>query len=205
MSAVYEGTIRHRRFAVRGHELRHRVSMAYLELNEAAAEPVRTLVRENTGSAPAGPIHILTLPARLGKAFNPVSFYYCFTPDERLDAVVAEVTSTPWGERHSYVLGRTNERGVLCGTFGKKMHVSPFMGMEQTYRFRTATPGHTLSVHIESFEGESLAFDATLNLRKVPGRRRVTSPWRVLALIYGHAIVLRLKGVRVHPRPAVAP
>ena len=204
MSDLYQGTIRHRRFAVRGNEFRHRISMAYMELDEASAAPVRTLVRENTGSAPAGPIRLLTMPPRLGKGFNPVSFYYCFDARERLEAVVAEVTNTPWGDRHSYVLERTNDRSVLSGTFGKKLHVSPFMGMEQTYRFRTASPGPALSVHIESFERGELAFDATLKLRRTSSGGRATSPWRVLALIYGRALLLRLKGLRPHPHPVAA-
>ena len=33
-SAIYEGTIRHRRFAVRPHEFSHRVALAYLDLEE---------------------------------------------------------------------------------------------------------------------------------------------------------------------------
>ena len=33
-SAIYEGTIRHRRFAVRKHEFRYRIAMAYIDLDE---------------------------------------------------------------------------------------------------------------------------------------------------------------------------
>ena len=33
-SAFYEGHIRHRRFAVRNHEFRYRVAMAYVDLDE---------------------------------------------------------------------------------------------------------------------------------------------------------------------------
>ena len=33
-SAMYEGTIRHRRFAVREHEFRYRIALAYLDLDE---------------------------------------------------------------------------------------------------------------------------------------------------------------------------
>ncbi len=43
-SAIYEGTIRHRRFAVRAHEFRHRLALAYLDLDEldgAARRPAR--------------------------------------------------------------------------------------------------------------------------------------------------------------------
>jgi DUF1365 family protein len=82
------------------------------------------------------------------------------------------------------------------------------MGMDQDYVFRAATPGQTLSVHIESLEGGEPAFDATLSLRRVEldGARQIrpTPPARVLAMIYGHATALKLKGVPVHSRPEVA-
>jgi uncharacterized protein len=32
VSAIYEGTIRHRRYAVRSHEFSHRLALAYLDL-----------------------------------------------------------------------------------------------------------------------------------------------------------------------------
>jgi hypothetical protein len=186
--------VRHRRFAVREHAFRHRVAFAYTEL---ASWP--SFVPDI-----GGPVRKLTLPQRFGKAFNPVSFYYCFDSEERLQAVVAEVTSTPWGERHPYVLHRTDDGPVLRGEFVKQLHVSPFMGMGQTYRWRVSTPGDTVSVHIESYEHGNVVFDATLNLRRASDRRRATTPWRVLALIYGHALVLKVKRVPVHSHPRVA-
>jgi hypothetical protein len=242
-SAIYEGTIRHRRFAVRAHEFRHRLALLYLDLDEldgllggrlvtgrpglvrfrrddylgdprvGLAAAVRTLVARRTGERPTGPIRLLTQLRTFGHCFNPVSFYYCFTPDQQLDAVVAEVTSTPWGERHAYVLGRTGQGQVLGASLPKELHVSPFMGMRQRYEWRVAAPGATLSVHIESRERERRAFDATLALRRAPltrsGLARVTARYpaatlRVLALIYGHALALKLKGVPVHPRPKVS-
>jgi DUF1365 family protein len=240
VSAIYEGTIRHRRFAVRLHELRHRIALVYLDLEEldgllggrlTAGRPglvrfrrgdylgdphvelgdaVRALLVRRTGSAPAGPIRLLTHLRTFGHCFNPVSFYYCFTPLEQLDAVVAEVTSTPWGERHAYVLERSGEGPVLAASFAKALHVSPFMGMEQRYTLRAAAPDATLAVHIESYELGQLAFDATLALRRAPlssrGLARLTARYpaatlRVLALIYGHALALKLKGVPLHARP----
>ena len=124
--------------------------------------------------------------------------------------MVAEVTSTPWGERHSYVLERGGEGPVLAASFAKALHVSPFMGMEQCYTLRTVAPGATLAVHIESHELGELAFDATLALHRAPlsnrGLARLTARYpaatlRVLALIYGHALALKLKGVPLHTRP----
>ena len=70
-----------------------------------STRPSATLVEERLGSAPQGPIRLLTHLRTFGHCFNPVSFYYCFAPDgEQLEAIVAEVTNTPWGERHAYVL-----------------------------------------------------------------------------------------------------
>ena len=171
-SAIYEGTIRHRRFGVRPHELRHRLALMYLDLEELdgllggparrrparhwcasagtttsaipplpLAEAVRDAGRAaRRASCPPGPIRLLTQLRTFGHCFNPVSFYYCFTAQEQLDAVVAEVTSTPWGERHAYVLGRTGEGPVLTAGFAKALHVSPFMGMEQRYTCARSRP-----------------------------------------------------------------
>jgi DUF1365 family protein len=129
---------------------------------------VRELVNERTGERPEGPIRLLTHPRSLGHCFNPVSFYYCFdAAGERLEAVVAEVTNTPWGERHAYVLGAGHTRGgVLNAQFAKAMHVSPFMGMDHRYNVRASTPGEALSVRIGSSRAGAVVFDATLSLRR---------------------------------------
>ena len=213
-SAVYEGTIRHRRFAVRRHEFRHRIALAYVDLDELPAllggrllkrgpglvrfrrgdylgdpsVPLADAVRELVGE-PVPTIRVLTQLRTLGHCFNPISLYYCFDAGETLRAVVAEVTNTPWGERHAYVLdGRRSEHQ-------KAMRVSPFMAMDQRYRVSVAPPGPTLSVHIESVEADRRAFDATLKLHRRPFRVRL-SALRTLPLIYGHAVALRAKGVR---------
>ena len=227
-SALYEGTISHRRFAVREHAFRHRVSMALLDLDELPGlrlggrfrrsdhigdpgRPLKETVREIAGpAAPQGPVRLLTNLRTLGHCFNPVCFYYLYEPDgETLGVVVAEVTSTPWGERHAYVLPRGDAERVLAGDMDKAIHVSPFMGMDQRYVLRATEPGPTLSVHIESHEDSTRVFDATLNLRRAPLTRRGLArqrgaTLRVLALIYAHALVLKLKGVPVQRRPQVA-
>jgi|KBSSwiStaDraftv2_1062776.scaffolds.fasta_scaffold42436_2 DUF1365 family protein len=241
-SALYEGTIRHRRFAVRERVFRHRLALVYADLDELPrlfggrliarrpgfvrfrradylgdpavplAADVRALVARRTGSDPGGPVRLLTQPRTLGHCFNPVSFYYCFRPGgEHLAAVVAEVTNTPWGERHAYVLPSGGDGPVLDGEADKALHVSPFMAMDQRYTWRASRPGATLSVHIASTEHGAPAFDATLSLRRTPLTRRSlarvclrypAATLRVLALIYGHAAVLWLRRVPVHAHPA---
>ncbi len=65
--------------------------------------------------------------------------------------MVADVENIPWGERHAYVLARGEREGpVLSDELDKALHVSPLMGMDQTYAFRADEPGERLAVHIES-------------------------------------------------------
>src|SRR4029077_460222 len=129
---------------------------------------VRDVVEDQTGARPEGPIRLLTPPRSFGHCFNPVSFYYCFEPrGEHLQALVAEVTNTPWGERHAYVIeGKQRDPSVLAGEFDKALHVSPFMGMDHRYETRAAAPAETLSVHIASSRAGDTVFDVTLALRR---------------------------------------
>ena len=245
-SAIYEGTVRHRRVSEREHAFTYKVAMQYVDLDEVdqlvdgkltqpgfgvtrfrrsdfygdpavpLADAVRGLVHERTGRTVEGPIRLLTHLRSLGHCFNPVSFYYCFAADgESLEALVAEVTNTPWGERHAYVLARPTDadgRAVLSGSFAKEFHVSPFMGMDQRYSWKVPTPGDSLFVHLESNEHAERVFDATLQLDRKPFDRRTlrrvalrypAASRRMLLLIYVHALVLRLKGVKVKPHPGV--
>ena len=221
---------------MREHEFRYRIAMAYIDLDELPTlldgrltrrrpglvrfrrrdylgdpaipldQTVRSLVEARLGSAPQGPIRLLTHLRTFGHCFNPVSFYYCFAPDgEQLEAIVAEVTNTPWGERHAYVLRAGDP--IPRGGFDKALHVSPFMPMDQRYTWRAPTPGPTLSVQIESTQNDHKAFDATLGLKRRPLTRRSLlrrpgATLGMLALIYGHAVALKLKGVPVQPHPA---
>ncbi|MBV9806934.1 MAG: DUF1365 domain-containing protein, partial [Solirubrobacterales bacterium] len=202
---------------------RHYLGDAGVPLERA----VRDRVAADTGVRPRGPIRVLTQLSSFGHCFNPVSFYYCFEDTtDRLESVVAEVTNTPWGERHAYVLGGPDERrGVLTGEFDKALHVSPFMDMDHRYLVHASTPSERLSVHIESrhpggpaFEAGPARrppeFEATLALRRTELTRRaaatVTRRYpvagaRVLGLIYGHALGLKLAGAAVHPHPGSGP
>src|SRR5688500_4198941 len=97
-------------------------------------EAVRAVVQERTGLAPRGPIRLLTQLRFFGYSFNPVSFYYVFGEDSRLETIVAEITNTPWKERHVYVLPITGAARVGSHAwrfgFAKEFHVSPFMPMD---------------------------------------------------------------------------
>ena len=74
------------------------------------AEAVRRRVAAATGQRPEGAIRLLTHLRYFGYVFNPVSFYYCHRSDGELTCIVAEITNTPWSERHAYVLAVEDAR-----------------------------------------------------------------------------------------------
>jgi DUF1365 family protein len=106
---------------------------------------------------------LLTHLKYFGYCFNPVSFYYIYRnetndshnslrPTPRiLEAIVAEVSNTPWNEMYCYVLhpdsvdilnckegiGKKLNDGYIWKSinfrFNKVFHVSPFMEMDHLY------------------------------------------------------------------------
>ena len=136
----------------------------YLGQRGDLATCVRDLVESRTGARPMGPIRLLTHLRMWGTSFNPVSFYYCFAADgEQVEAVVAEITNTPWGERHAYVVA-----GGRAARFAKAFHVSPFQDMDLEYDWRFTAPGERLGVHMINRRAGARTFDATLVLRRLP-------------------------------------
>jgi DUF1365 family protein len=245
-SALYIGTVRHRRYAPRPHGFRYRMFMMYLDLDELPglfdrfwlwsarrpalarfdrrayfgdpALPLKTavadLVEARTGRRPQGPIRLLTHLRYFGHGFNPVSFYYCFDAEGKtVETIVAEVSNTPWHERHCYVLDARDAAGaprLRRHALRKAFHVSPFMPMEQDYAWAFTVPGAALNVHMENLEAGRRVFDATLVLRRRPITSRALAgaliafpamTLQVVAAIYWQALRLWLKGIPFHSHP----
>jgi hypothetical protein len=169
------------------------------------AENARDLAERRVGRRPAGPVRLLANPRYLGFGFNPVSFFFLYGEGgDSVEAVIAEVTNTPWGERTAYVLDATSGGGgPIVGSFRKDMHVSPFEPMDQRYEISVTQPGADLAVRITSFEDGTPVFSAQLALRRREITRRAMAglllrypPMTIatLARIYVQALRLWAKG-----------
>ena len=175
---------------------------------------VRKLVQEETGKYPQGPIRLLTNLSYFGYCFNPVSFYYCFdNRDENVETIVAEVNSTPWGERHCYVLDEASNQGKAAHKRYapvKQMHVSPFMAMDVDYDWRFSIPEDALRVHMQNSKQSQKIFDATLDLERTEinagSLARVLLLYPVMTLkvilaIHWQALRLWIKRIPVYDHP----
>jgi hypothetical protein len=172
---------------------------------------VRDLVAAQTGRRPRGPIRLLTQLRSAGYVFNPLSLHYCFDAAGALEAVVADVSNTPWNERHAYVLPAAG--GRVDARVAKRFYVSPYLPMTHEYRFRLEPPGERLRVRIENEAGGARQFDAQLELarREITGGSLARTLLRFpamsaqgIAAIYWQAFRLRRLGAPEYPHPSEA-
>jgi DUF1365 family protein len=243
-SALYEGTLVHARRTPQEHVFRYGVCFYVLDLDELAdldrrlrlfsyngrnvfafcdrdhlgdaAQPVKDNVVALLGAhgidLEGGRVLLLTNLRVLGYVFNPVSFFYCYDRAGALSAVVAEVSNT-FGERWPYLL-RAGDGSGLRWEADKRLHVSPFFGMDQRYAFALAEPGPTVFARIDVHEHGTRRFGSVLagerrqltdaSLARAFVRYRLM-PARVTAAIHWQAFLLSRKGVPFHPKPPAPP
>lgn len=138
------------------------------DYNENESEPLKlkqSIIEHAKNLGAQGKIDnvkMLTQIRCFGMYFSPVNFYYCYQQGE-CQYVLAEVSNTPWNEKHYYLVDLNLSKNR------KDFHVSPFMEMEMDYHWKIKPPSNKALVHIENREHTEfnrIVFDATLQLKR---------------------------------------
>jgi hypothetical protein len=146
-----------------------------------------------------------------GIYFSPANFYFCYDKNDNCTQMLAEVSNTPWNERHYYLinLSNANEDKVTKKVF----QVSPFMDLDMSYFWHIKPPTQVddrLLIKIENkreyqkkCSNEKL-FDATLVMNKLPFTKQVLRRvWcqlpimtiKIIASIYWQALKIFVKRI----------
>ncbi|SKA22364.1 hypothetical protein SAMN02745126_04306 [Enhydrobacter aerosaccus] len=159
-----------------------------------------------------GAIVLMTLPRLLGFVFNPVSFWFCHDTDGSLQAVLCEVNNT-FGESHCYLVHHTEPRPLEPQHWvdGRKVfHVSPFLPVDGTYRFRFRFEVDRVLVDVQYHDSDGLLLKTSVGGQ----RKRLDDPqllrhfllnptatFSVVARIHWQALRLWRKGIRWYRKP----
>ncbi|PKH07142.1 DUF1365 domain-containing protein [Moritella sp. Urea-trap-13] len=136
----------------------------------------------------------------LGIYFSPINLYYCFEQSGDCKYMLAEVSNTPWNQRHYYLVDMQSS-----ALTPKEFHVSPFMTLDMQYRWRLTTPGQKVKVNIDNIDlNDNKLFAVSMRLDKTKittielGKSWITLPFsviKVLCLIYWQALKLVAKRI----------
>jgi DUF1365 family protein len=181
---------------------------------EGASRSLRDRIEQHLQEAGidfGGPIQLLTMPRILGYAFNPLSIYFCHRRDDSLSAIFYEVNNT-FGQRHNYLIPVPfGTKGPIRQESQKSFYVSPFMTTNMVYSFSVAPPDKNLAVSVIGHDEAGPLIVAKLDAIRhdlsdaALARAFCACPFltfKVIAGIYWEALLIWLKGIRLHHRPS---
>ena len=154
---------------------------------------------------PGGTVTALLMPRVLGRAFNPLSLFWCQDSAGVTRCVIAEVQNVS-GQRRAFLLPAAEDEPVAVTD---ELRGAPFAGADGYFLMRLPRPGEDLDLTVSLHRNNHAALVATWR-----GSRQPASAGRVLLLQLTHplapqmtrlalrfqAMVLRWRGLPVSPR-----
>ena len=206
-SAIYCGTVMHRRVRPKAHYLRYNVFYLLFDLDELPFLNLRLLGIERvaplsfrakdhgdgSGSlklwvaqclcdaglkVDVAQVKLLAFPRIFGFVFNPISVYFCYDPAGALAATLYEVNNT-FGGRHTYTLAAmANAAGTVRQSCAKRLYVSPFNDVSGGYRFAVRPPAEKIALSIDQHDADGHLLQAAF-----AGRRHALTDQALLRLL----------------------
>ena len=158
-------------------------------------------------SLEGGAIRLVTFPRGLFYKFAPISLWYGYDADHKLQGIIYEVNNT-FGETHCYVARVTDARSQHVSE--KNLYVSPFWDVTGDYRFTLRPLGKCLDLVVDSIvEGKRIHM-ANIKAKYVPVssgtllKTAITKPLATMAVTFGihwQALRLWIKGAGYRSKP----
>ena len=104
--------------------------------NKPIREKIQSLFEIQGNQSKSLNFFVVTTPSVLGYSFNPASFYFVVSDEDKIENCAVEVHNT-FNESHLYILNSPVAHSSISSkyTHEKQFHVSPFIGREGNYEF----------------------------------------------------------------------
>jgi len=190
--------------------------LSFIEKDYLRSEPgtlnqrIRNKMTELGGDIDISRIIMLVQVRCFGIYFSPANFYFCYDQNDKCTYMLAEVSNTPWNERHYYLVNLQREyekKNEKC------FQVSPFMDLDMAYFWQVKPPSddnEKLVINIEN-KRENLqnskaetVFEVCLRMDKQEfTQKSLLNVWcqlpvmtiKVIFSIYWQALKLFIKGI----------
>ncbi len=234
-SAIYQGTVTHKRFTPTRHVFQYGIYLFWVKLKELhalsqipgfnvnakgllefrrsdylneqglsledevlyKANQLRFTLPTPVSDEITGDVYFLGQTRMLNLYFSPVNFYYIQDPlSQQYDYMLAEVSNTPWHERHYYLVDLTIQEDTP-----KAFHVSPFNPMDMQYQWHIPQPDQRIQLSLTCHK-EVKHMVASIDLQRQPltqanlssAKRRIPSmTLKTVGGIYWEALKLFIK------------
>jgi DUF1365 family protein len=181
--------------------------------DESITDAVKAKIAEKLNEQSSelqGEVYMLVNLRYVGLYFSPLNLYYLKYNDQ-FKYMLAEVSNTPWHEKHYYLIDLGNIK-----PHSKEFHVSPFNPMSQNYHWQIIPPidgQDTCLINIQAHDqltGIGKVFDATLDLKRIPLKQTELTrvllstpiqPISIILNIYWQALKLAFKRAPFYSHP----